>query len=809
VSDPLDPDVLGNLSGLLGGRSRLGRLAVLAGWITDDQLRDAAAESRSSGRPVEDVLAARGLLDAAKLADLRAQDERDELPAEIPDGARRVGPYVLARELGGGQAGVVWKAWDVRLRRWVALKLAREASAFPRERFLREARAAAKLRHPSLVEALEVGRDGDRDYLVLTYVEGPTADLARLELREAVALVAGIAGAVQTLHDAGILHRDVKPQNILVDERGRGHLADFGLARDRAEPSLTREGTLMGTPLYMAPEQATGKPEDVAEAADVYGLGATLYHLAVGRPPFAGAEALDVLLRKLAVERPAPPRSIHPAFPADLEAVLLRALEKDPRDRYPTASAFAEDLRRWLAGESVSAKPAGPVALAARRLRRRPLLLAAGLVAAITAVLAVRHLSREAAYARLFQSGAELWARGAPAEAAGRFEEAAAYAPSKPEPRLMRARCLAAQGRDPLPDLSEALRRDPGHGPSLLERAKHLLAVRARLQQPPAARSSGGRVRFGLPERETPEGAELRERAAQDLALARQSGGLAPGETDVLDGGLAFAARRWSDAADALDRAVKRNPRDPASWRLLGAARWLSGDFAAAEVAFTEALRFGLDPALHRARGDARLALGRAAEALRDYESDPDDASTLCNRAVALQLLGRAEEAVAVGDRAVARAPTLARAWNNRGAAKAETLDFAGAEADFEKALELREFYPEAYFNLGNVLQLRGQDDEALRQYGLALEIDPDYAEARLQRGRLRRKKGDLDGALADLDAAVKGGDADAFYELALAKSDRGDRAGAVDAIRSALAGAPADWPLRAKSERLLKDWSR
>ena len=291
-------------------------------------------------------------------------------PAPARPFPAQVGRYRLVRLLGQGGMGVVYLAEDPRLRRQVALKLIRgTTSGEELARFAREAHLAARLRHPAIAAVLDSGTHQGAPFLVMELIPGRSLrELVRggrVPAPEEVARwVVTLADALQHAHEAGVLHRDLKPGNVLVDERGP-HLVDFGLARrvdgdDSA--AVTATGQILGTPAYMSPEQALGDVAQLDARSDVYGLGALLYELLAGRPPFQGESALAVLEAVLAAD-PTPPSRLRPGVPADLEAVCLRCLEKEPAARYPSAGALGDDLRRWLRGEPV-------LASRGRRLRR-------------------------------------------------------------------------------------------------------------------------------------------------------------------------------------------------------------------------------------------------------------------------------------------------------------------------------------------------------------------------------------------------------------------------------------------------------
>jgi serine/threonine protein kinase/tetratricopeptide (TPR) repeat protein len=300
------------------------------------------------------------------------------------------GDYELLEVIGRGGQGVVYRARQKSLNRTVALKvigLGHWASDAHLKRFRREAEAAASLDHSGIVPIYEVGERDGSCYFSMKFVEGGQLDEVSkrepMPIRQAVELIAKVARTVHYAHEHGILHRDIKPGNILLDQKDEPHLTDFGLARlVESESTVTRTMEVLGTPSYMAPEQAVGNNDAVSSATDVYGLGAVLYQLLTGHPPFAGGTTYETIKLLLDTE-PRQPRLWNSKIDRDLSTICVKCLEKDPKRRYSSALALAEDLEHWLKHEPILARPSGPFTRGTKWVQRNPTsaLLAASLVA--------------------------------------------------------------------------------------------------------------------------------------------------------------------------------------------------------------------------------------------------------------------------------------------------------------------------------------------------------------------------------------------------------------------------------------------
>jgi serine/threonine-protein kinase len=668
-----------------------------------------------------------------------------DTPAPWPPGGPdlpRIPGYEVEAVLGHGGMGIVYKARHLRLNRTVALKMLL-AGAYvgleQRERFLREAEAVAGLRHANIVQVHDVGDHGGRPYFTMEYVEG--GSLAQKLLgaphpaREATSLLVTLAEAVQVAHQGGIVHRDLKPANILLAVDGTPKIADFGLARHfDGGPALTLSGARVGTPSYMAPEQAMGKTHTIGPAADIYALGAVLYEMLTGRPPFRGETAAETELQVICQE-PVPPSRLNPRVPRDLETICLKCLHKEPDRRYATAAALAADLRRFQQGEPITARPAGLLERTGKWVRRHPtrtavlaasLLLVTMLVSGAVWLTVQRAQRRNAVEADLKElAGLEKNARWAKARAV--LERAEAR--------------LEGGGPDDLRRRLDAARRD-------LDLVIRLDAIRL-------SRATSGELSFYKQQTDRDYQAAFRE-AGLGTFQDEPATVAAAVKTSPVRGALVAALDDWviciSDKKerDWLFEVTRQAHPAPEGWRarIIDSAAW-DDRAALAELAQTvpvarklASLSLALGERLRAVDGDAIPLLKRVQKA---YPAD-FWANLILGNAL---LQGAPQEAAGYYRAALASRPEVAVGYCAVGDALRLQSLLAEASEYFEKAIQLDPSYARAHSNLGLTLQLQGRLVEAIDCFRRAVRLDPNYAWAHHNLANALRLTGRLDEAHA------------------------------------------------------------
>lgn len=747
-----------------------------------------------------------------------------------------LGEYVVISELGRGGMGVVYKARQVRLNRMVALKVLPALLGVVRpdamERFKREAALAASLKHSNIISVFDFGEVEGTLYYAMELVEGRTLQDLIKEMREAGGVqtalavvgsatdptkvlragggvgseasddairsatshkhpvhayfrhaaqwIADVADALHFAHQRGVVHRDMKPSNLLLNGDGRLMISDFGLARSSSDPSLTLTRALMGTSRYMAPEMIDHALGPVGVGSDVYALGATLYELLTLQPLFAGTSDREIL-HHVQHREPAPPRAVVRQIPRELETVCLKALAKRPRDRYGSAEELANDLRRWRLDLPILARRPRLTARVFRFVRKHK--VAVGATAIVTAALvtsaalAINYQRAKAQTASLETTAKSqrvtlMHADATRAWEAGRFDEALrimeallAENPQSADWRFLRAKCLRFMGRgsEAIAVMEQLIAENPSDWKTHLE----LATLYGSAPTEDAEKRRFHQQEFQRLKPDTPDAwwAQAMVEGDPRVALEYVNKALAanPNEfgylktrTDILrqlgqyDAMLLDAERlvamrpgwdfthvahaqalsmlkRHTEAEASLTRAIELSPNEARYWAGRSQAREKSGR---SQDALADALRaIELDPSLaiaHAAAGTARTALG-----------DPRSALVDCDRAVALD-------------------PLNAELFFIRMFVHGQLGDWSGVVADTTRAIELLPNDPRGYRNRLVALQSLGQNDRALADASRYVELAPTSAEAHGYRAMLRERLGDDAGAVGDYTNAIK-----------------------------------------------------
>jgi serine/threonine-protein kinase len=733
--------------------------------------------------------------------------------------------------------GVVYQARQASLNRLVALKMilaGAHAGADDLARFRTEAEAVAALRHPHVVQIYEIGQHDDRPYFSLEYVEG--GNLAQKLAgtpqppRQAAALIETLARAVHFAHQQGLIHRDLKPANVLLAADGTPKIADFGLAkRLAADAGQTRSGEILGTPSYMAPEQVAREgPAPVGTPADVYALGAILYEMLAGRPPFQGPTAWDVLTQVVSAE-PTPPRLLWPQTPADLETICLKCLQKEPQRRYGSAEALAEDLGRFLTGRPIQARRVGMPERAVKWVRRNRVVAAL----AVVVLLATMGGAGGWLWAALDRAAADRLAAARLSRAEGTAGVALDRAQEAEDQAAELERAADDKGREEPETAKQALelRRQAG---AALDEAERALAdvlgpeaAQARLaerrREVEAELQPAEQVAGLLSELDRARAARARTcsdplaggrsyaaaLSAYGLDVSRPEGETAAQIREARPGvrlALILALDDWASEARSHNRPeAERLSRiaggaDDDDWRRryraaigdMQALKALAGEAPGLHLPAVSMVQLGLD-LYTRGAGPEAAALLRAARRQHpgDYwvyyeldnclfNTDRDNPATQ-------------EEAEACACAAVALRPDSAPAQNNLGNKLRARGDLAGAAACYKKAVELDPGYVGANTNLGDVLYNQGDRAGAAECYKKAIELNPEYANAHNGLGNVLRDQGDLAGAAACYKKAIELDPKcwPAHYNLGNVLDNQGDLAAAAARYKKAIALNP------------------
>ncbi len=831
-----------------------GRLALDRNFLTAPQLSQLAQELREARTRGE--VASLGKL-ALSHGWMQPEDllHLGEEQARQAAAAPKLSRYEIRGSLGEGASALVYRAWDRELKRLVALKVLRVAagmSGIARNRFKREAAAAAGLVHPNVVAVYDAAEQDGQPYLVMELIDGRTLQSLLTEgvipKKTLLGFLEQAARGVAAAHEKGIVHRDLKPANILVTSDGDAKVADFGLAHLMdSESALTRSGAELGTPYYMSPEQVDGRSKESTPATDVYALGAILYEILTGTPPHA-RPSLQETFAAILSQDPAPLRSSDPRIHADLETICLKALEKDPQRRYPTAREFAHDLRAYLAGEFISAVPIPRWKQRLRRALKNRVLVAAVALILLVSVGAAAMLLRQSAASRLrlaserelakrreaalqklgtiqatiLERDRELRQRRVPPAQARRDVEAALAevdsivkeSPDFPQGYYVRARgrMLIGDVDGAERDLRAAVAREPGFRPgwSVLGILK-VSEYQSKLEGP--ARNLQARIQSVGPILEEAKtcftrgwkpGSELEESVRWGLPWTR--------EDQVMERlARAFQLFYQDKNRDGARALLEEGDKE---YQAEEYAIW-SGVFSGQEEVrmerLTEAIRRapGYIPAYHY-----RAMLALMAKDYRTVVSDLDQvlsmnpraANALLNRGVAKRHLQDHEGAIQDLTRAIEIDPTIQMAFQHRGIVYAGLGKKAESLADFDRAVALSPDDPAAVDDRG-IAKLRfGDKLGALLDFSRAIELNPNRPSTLRNRGAMNVERKEFAAALSDLDRSIQLDPKvpEAFGTRGLAREATGDLAGAIQDYEQALRIAPKEWRSRKDTESYL-----
>jgi tetratricopeptide (TPR) repeat protein len=770
-----------------------------------------------------ELLVRRGLLNVERLnathrpATSGAELDRiQDLPPEVADAARdpanNLGKYVKADRLGAGGMGEVWRGWDRELRRWVALKFLHYEDPGQLARFRREAQTAAALNHPHIASVYEVGESKGRPFIAMQYIAGLTLDaVPRNDPRVLVGLVRDAALAIHYAHEKGVIHRDLKPANLMVESGGgkpRIYVMDFGLAKPTAvDSSLSLSGQVLGTPAYMAPEQALGESLRVGARSDVYALGATLYELFADRPPFQETEVY-ALLRKVVDEDPVLLRSRNPRVDRDLETIVMKCLEKDPDRRYASADELAQDLARWLEGEAIQAHPPSAGYKLRKFIGRRKALLAVaatGLaVASIFLATTLRERSEKESLRELGELRAKMlqvkeWIRqdfrtsgdirGALEQETRRLSDFIGRHPRLPQGWFVRAQGELLQGRleKAEQDLEEALRLEARFAPGwqLLGRVK-LERYMLRLYGDPTVDGTALQQRAAPFLREAEEAFRKGSAAAPSL----ETWGLARIAEDAVNDKLieafrlAFIQDKEGAGRAVLEAAFREAPSEEygrwiAAWTedLEQRQHWLEkavyiaphSAVVRADLACVRYMRRNWDAAIE--------------EATSAIDLNPYSTIAYCARAASWIEKRDYERSIEDSTRAIELEPRFPVPYATRGGAKVGKGDFDGAFQDATRSIELDPKYPLAYANRAGASISRGDAEAGLKDCDRALALDPKHVLALCNRSGAQVQLGNWDAALKDANLAIELNPA-----FALAYANRGSAKGRLGDADAAIA---------------------
>ncbi len=720
-----------------------------------------------------------------------AKDSTPETPSapEVRTG-ESFGKYEILEELGRGGMGIVYKAFDPELKRTVALKMLigdqNANSQTQVERFIREARAAAKLKHPNIVNIYDFGEETGKHYFTMDFVKGTSLEDALadrekhgLSPRRTIEIVRDIANALAYAHSEGIIHRDIKPANILLDSGGKPYLTDFGLAKEVESPekSLTMTGYLMGTPYYMSPEQAQGE-KDLDARSDVFSLGAVMYEALADRKPFTGTQVYEILDSVVKSDPPAP-RSISRLVHRDIETICMKCLEKEKHRRYQSAKELSEDISRFLEGEPILARSTGIATRVWKKAKRNKLAFVAVSISVLIllAVAASILVSRARTVGRietLLGQAHDEFEGGNFTESRALCEKVLELSPHNLEALFIRKECrLEIDKRDKkLREEKEAAEQVAREKEDAKQRRDKAQAI---LDQFDHTTYNNDKIRacddalqidptFGL---------AWQEKGLAHLALKDYDKAFDCFTTAIeLSPKLAMSywgrarinlqiRNRPKDSERDVEIFEKINPEKHLTFCLKGLLEYKRNNITTAIKYYAKAIE--LNPDFNIAywyRATVYTAQGKYTEAIQDLTEairiKPVDALYYIARAHNYDLTGQYRKAIPDLSKAIEIGPESDNGYYLRGWMHYKAGDYVSALPDFSKAIEMNPRLALAYFYRGEIHVNAGELDKALDDFDKVINIDPNWARAYAYRGALRDENGNIEGAIDDMTEFLK-----------------------------------------------------
>ncbi|MBI4834052.1 MAG: protein kinase [Planctomycetes bacterium] len=664
------------------------------------------------------------------------QSEGEEI--KQPSG-KSFGKYIIEKKLGQGGMGAVYLAHDPALNRKVALKVMLLKGELATERFNREAKASAKLKHPNIISIYEVGAVGKYHYFTMEYIEGNSLDKLiadkKLTPKRTAEIIRDMANALHYAHSQDIIHRDIKPANILIDKQGKVYLTDFGLAKELSgtEHSLTMTGTIMGTADYMSPEQAQGDKNKIDARSDIFSLGATLYHALTGHTPFKGKELYQIL-ESVVRKDPIPPSRYIKNLSKDIETICLKALEKEQKTRYLTAKELADDLIRYINGEAISARPIGFMGRILRKAKQNKIasLSAGGVIVVLAAYFLISYFVSQADFKGKVEENTRLAYQEFES---GNYEKAIAYC-------------------DLVLDLV--------HYDEKIDELKD-------------------KCDKAITERK--QGEKNTEKRQKALALLQKL----------------ISIRNPQEQIKVAQEALEIDPSCTDAYLFMGEAYELSfNDYKKAIECYTKAIKADSSlPVFYFKRACCYRETDETGKAINDYtkalDLEPNNTEFLYGRALAYEKKNDCDNMIKDLSRAITLNPKDERFCRRRGGYYMSVKKYELAVKDLDRAIKIRPD-AETYNNLGfsydniavsydNIGLFPERDeacDNAIRNYTKAIELDPDYGMAYFNRGccyflRLNKSAQAID----DFTKACNNGCSNAYWSLALcyAKMEQFDKA--------------------------------